>query len=301
MGRTFYEVLGVSETATTAEIRDAYRDRLKETHPDHNDDADASEQTKRVIRAYDVLTDERERERYDSVGHDTYIDRHCDGLESEQVPSTSEAAEETDWTATSTGPTNRESVGGRRRARERRRRERQATETVEETTESGSTRTGTDSFSHEGGQHRRNGAGGRNQGTTVDGAQSWNAQSGFNVRQSYKEGLRRNRIFPNTQSIITLIIAFLLYPFMVFAALFQPFPLVVNLVVAICTILLIGYLQSMPEVGIAVFGGWSVGVPLGLIQLNVPFTSLTGVLALSATWLPLGLSAITFLTIRKSL
>ncbi len=73
MTETFYEVLGVSTDASTAAIEAAYRERLKETHPDVSDAADAGEATQRLIEARDVLTDEDERARYDRVGHDAYV------------------------------------------------------------------------------------------------------------------------------------------------------------------------------------------------------------------------------------
>ena len=73
MSRTFYDVLGVAPDASTDEITTAYRERIKETHPDVSDAADAEEQAKRVIEAKEVLTDEAERDRYDRLGHDAYV------------------------------------------------------------------------------------------------------------------------------------------------------------------------------------------------------------------------------------
>ena len=73
MTETFYDVLGVDPGATTSDIEDAYRERIKETHPDLNDDEDADEATQRVIEARNVLSDEEERERYDRLGHAAYV------------------------------------------------------------------------------------------------------------------------------------------------------------------------------------------------------------------------------------
>lgn len=73
MGSEYYERLGVASDASTAEIAAAYRERLKETHPDVSDASDAGERTKRLIEAKEVLTDETERARYDRLGHDRYV------------------------------------------------------------------------------------------------------------------------------------------------------------------------------------------------------------------------------------
>ncbi|ERH09976.1 MAG: DnaJ-class molecular chaperone with C-terminal Zn finger domain protein [halophilic archaeon J07HX64] len=73
MGDQYYDLLGVSSDASTAEIASAYRERLKETHPDVNDASDAGEQTKRLIEAKEVLIDETRRARYDQLGHERYV------------------------------------------------------------------------------------------------------------------------------------------------------------------------------------------------------------------------------------
>ncbi|MFB6083355.1 MAG: DnaJ domain-containing protein [Halorientalis sp.] len=78
MAETFYSVLGVESDADTEAIRDAYRDQVKETHPDVSDDADAAETFKRLTAARDVLVDEASRRRYDRVGHAAYVRNHLD-------------------------------------------------------------------------------------------------------------------------------------------------------------------------------------------------------------------------------
>lgn len=72
MGETFYDVLEVGADASQAEIEAAYRERVKETHPDHNDASDASEAFQRVQTAEEVLGDPDERARYDRLGHASY-------------------------------------------------------------------------------------------------------------------------------------------------------------------------------------------------------------------------------------
>lgn len=74
MVETLYDVLGVPEDADPDEISDAYRDRVKEYHPDLSNDPDAAEKFRWVVRAEEVLSDARERRRYDRLGHAAYCD-----------------------------------------------------------------------------------------------------------------------------------------------------------------------------------------------------------------------------------
>jgi molecular chaperone DnaJ len=67
--RDYYEVLGVSKTASKEEIKKAYRTLSKKFHPDINKDANASEKFQEVKDAYEVLSDEAKRAQYDQFGH----------------------------------------------------------------------------------------------------------------------------------------------------------------------------------------------------------------------------------------
>lgn len=69
---TFYERLGVDTDASEADVERAYRERVKQCHPDVSDHPDARERLRRVTRARDVLTDATERARYDRLGHVEY-------------------------------------------------------------------------------------------------------------------------------------------------------------------------------------------------------------------------------------
>ena len=67
--RDFYEVLGVTKTATAADIKRAYRKLALEWHPDRNKSPNAHEKFKEINEAYEVLSDPKKRETYDQFGH----------------------------------------------------------------------------------------------------------------------------------------------------------------------------------------------------------------------------------------
>ncbi len=68
--RDYYEVLGVSKTATDSELKSAYRKLAKKYHPDFNkDNKEAEEKFKEVNEAYEVLSDSSKRQKYDQFGH----------------------------------------------------------------------------------------------------------------------------------------------------------------------------------------------------------------------------------------
>ena len=68
--RDYYEVLGLARGASEAEIKKAYRRLAREHHPDANpNDANAEERFKELTEAYEVLSDPRARQAYDTYGH----------------------------------------------------------------------------------------------------------------------------------------------------------------------------------------------------------------------------------------
>lgn len=67
--KDYYEVLGVSKTATDSEIKSAFRKLAKKYHPDVSQEENAAEKFKECQEAYAVLSDPNKRKQYDQFGH----------------------------------------------------------------------------------------------------------------------------------------------------------------------------------------------------------------------------------------
>lgn len=84
--KNYYEILGVTVDSSTAEIKSAYRKLARKYHPDINKEADAIEKFKDITEAYDTLSDEKEREQYNTIKG---------FFRTEQTTTSSQKAEET--------------------------------------------------------------------------------------------------------------------------------------------------------------------------------------------------------------
>lgn len=70
--KDYYQVLGISQNATEADIKSAYRKKALEFHPDRNKSPDATEKFKEVTKAYETLSDPQKKQMYDQIGHQAY-------------------------------------------------------------------------------------------------------------------------------------------------------------------------------------------------------------------------------------
>jgi molecular chaperone DnaJ len=292
---TFYDVLDVPQDASREEIRTAYREKVKETHPDVSDHPDAERRFKRLTRAREVLTDPDERARYDRLGHRQYVDdagwdaadadrdQPDDGEQPDDTTSQHDAGRTAGQAAgTATDGTSSPDAGSADASGSGR----TAGTTAATGTADATAQGDTDAADWRGTESQRGGA----SATTA----------GYATRTDYKEqSFDRVRVPLTPRSLIQVGTMFVFYPVFLLASLFPIFPTPVNVVVGLCTLFVIGYLLSIPEVGIAVFGGWGVLAPAVLFALpGVGIVSLVGVVALTACWVPFGLSVLTRAALR---
>src|SRR3989338_3643850 len=69
----YYDILGVNKNASLAEIKTAYRKLALQWHPDRNKSSGAEKKFKEINQAYEVLSDSKKKQIYDSVGHESFV------------------------------------------------------------------------------------------------------------------------------------------------------------------------------------------------------------------------------------
>mgnify|MGYP000471621917 CR=1 FL=1 len=330
MTESFYDVLGVPETADQEEITAAYREKVKEYHPDVSDRDDAAERFKAVTRAEEVLGDETERVRYDRLGHDAYV-RHLDGANAagnERSPWTNAGGGGGNGETDSAGSTTGSSAGGsgatgtsstrerarsaagagdeyessqhRKQRRRRRAHERRADaswtvggEGQERSGRGG--KTGATAGSTSSADAGRTASNARTGGTassagTDGGAASGNSAYTVHEWEATDRSFIGDRPSLTRNELVQTVILGLLYPALLYSSVTPAFSLLINLVVAALTLLLIGYLLTVPLVGGTVFCVWSVLAPLAVASMGYDLVSVPMIVAALGCWIPLGYS-----------
>ena len=74
--RDYYDILGVSKTASAAELKKAYRKSALQWHPDRNKSAGASDKFKEINQAYEILSNKEKKAAYDQFGHAAFDPRY---------------------------------------------------------------------------------------------------------------------------------------------------------------------------------------------------------------------------------
>ncbi|WP_435349496.1 DnaJ domain-containing protein [Haloarchaeobius sp. HRN-SO-5] len=81
----FYDLLEIDEDASQEEVKQAFRTKVREYHPDLNDDPDAPAQFNALKKAYETLEDSSERNAYDRLGHRDYVAKRIGGFPSGDI------------------------------------------------------------------------------------------------------------------------------------------------------------------------------------------------------------------------
>ena len=289
MAEDFYDVLEVSEDATQAEITDAYREKVKEYHPDQSNRDDASELFKQVVDAEDVLGDEDERERYDRIGHAAYV-----GTETAEDTTTSAEDVEfdgVDWEAASRDPS--DGWWESHHARQRRRRERRtsAWEWAEQSsgaTAGASTRGATTGGSATGGTASHSA---RATETSGDNAQQAGGGSSFAVTDSSTDPSSTGFLIPalSQETGFLVGVSLLIYPMLLVSTIADIFLLPLRVTTGVLLFLTAGYLLTLPGIGVLVFGTLSVLIPAALFTTGLLFPlTMRVVSAVLLVWIPFG-------------
>lgn len=309
MAQTFYEVLGVPVDASQQVIRDAYREKVKEHHPDVSEDPSAGDTFKAVVQAEEVLGDPEERETYDRLGHRAYVRRIAGQNVSGHETSPWTTKDRRDTTHDTGGVDPRATAGsGAGDSAAGTTTQTGATAGSKATASEGfgpgadrqhATGGGTTSTSHGFGtaadrQHGtggvgRSGAGRWDQRSYSAGGAKESADSGYSVRDWADEDVGPDTVtITLTQQLLVIAVAmFVLYPILVWSSVTGMFPLLVNVIFGAITLLAVGYLLTVPRVAVAVFGGWSVIAPVGILAVT-HWNPLVSLFALGVCWIPFG-------------
>ncbi len=309
MTETFYDVLGVDEDASQGEITDAYRQKVKEYHPDVSDKDDADDVFKRVVQAEEVLGDEEERDRYDSLGHEAYMRRveGANAASNEQSPWTTgdrrEQSHDVGFGGVGAGAGAAGGGGGGSAAGTASRSSRAGTATAGGVGDAESSMgfgraasrqssagwsDDTDSYNRWGDDSYAEGGIGEDDATYA--VHDWDEEDAGPDTVTFQM---------NQQFIVFAVALFFLYPMTAYLTLSPTFHPVVNLVGALFALLMIGFSLTVPKLSLISFGAWSVVGPF-LALTVVEWGPWVELLALLFCWVPFGYAAVVAYFTRPS-
>jgi len=310
MTETFYEVLGVSEDATQEEITGAYRQKVKEYHPDVSEREDADEVFKRVVRAEEVLSDEEKRARYDRLGHESYVRRVEDA--------SAAGGNGSPWTAEDGSDRNHDvGFGGMN-----------VDEAAASAAGSASGGAAATSRTSRAGTTTAGGAGDADANVGFGRAASRQSSAGWSEdTDAYSrwsdDAYSRGGIGeedstyavhdwddedagPSTVTVeftqqfaIYALALFALYPMIAYMTLSSAYPLVVNLIGAIFAFVVVGYSLTVPKLSLVTFGAWSVLAPI-LAFTVVEWSLWLELFGVLACWIPFGYAVVVAYFTRPS-
>lgn len=296
MTETFYEVLEVAEDATQGEITEAYRQKVKEYHPDTADREDTTETFKRVVRAEEVLTDAEERARYDRLGHDTYV-RLADA---EVVPGHEEPT--STWAPGDSHDAGFGGVGPREAA----------STTAGASSTARTSRSGTRTA---GGVGDADASMGFGRAASRQSSAGWSDDTDSHNRWSNDDGADYTYAVrdwddgvpaPDTVTIaftqqfaIFALALFVLYPMILYVALSPAFSPILNIFGAALTVVVVGYSLTVPKLSLVAFGGWFVLAPLGVLFV-AEWGMWFELLAVTLCWIPFGYAVVVAYFTRPS-
>jgi len=277
MVRTFYDVLEISPSASEEDVEAAYRERLKDTHPDLGETESSTDAVKAVIQAGNVLTDVEERRRYDRLGHEAYLtvsDAHDpSGMSKPASAAEREPAEGSAYSDVDERDHAAEWQGGGHR-------ERTGVDAQNFTTSR-------DDTGYRQQDHRRNSATANVNPGGVDWATRTRTRSSGPTSSTGYAG-------PRSERSILLLSTLIAYPILAVSSLVPQFPLEFRIVIGACAVALVIYLVAVPSISIPVFGFWTLIAGVAVCLGRVSLLSIEGLGAMIATAGPLALAMFSY-------
>lgn len=284
MSRSYYDVLGVPPDADAERIRDAYRERVKEVHPDVSDHPDSADRFRLLSTAKDVLCDPTERARYDRLGHARYT--------GEAARTGMNEAESTRTSAGESGAEQRRTADSERRRRARTRADARASTADSEPGFDGEAWWRTDGAAWD--TSTREGATATASGT----GRSWYG-TGADDGSGYRVTSRRDSTVRfTTERALLAVAVFFCYPLLLGVTVFPAFGFSVRVAAGVCALFVVAGTLSVPEAAVLVFGALTVVAPMGLAAGGVNPFSLTGVVAWAFCWVPLVIGGANLFALR---